>query len=163
MEHEQLALSEELLVAMHDAVRHALAGGCAYVAPAHLLLALLDEPVLGVALRDVLERGRLLADAKRKREPGIHELPERAVPAGERVTFRRYDSLAFRSPDGRSVMWLDGDARRIFFGGAKLVTAGAYKPKHLALGYLAESANDPALHDLLGRDPHAVTTAVYAL
>lgn len=163
MDHEQLALSQEILAVMRSAVTYAVAGGQEFVAPSHLLLGLLDDPQLGEVLDDYLERAKIVAETSRKKLPGVLEIPEAALPAGESVPFKRYDTLAFRSTDGKRQLWLDRDAFKVFIEGARRVDVGAYKPKHLALGYVAESIKDRDLQGLLGRDPSAVSTAVFEM
>lgn len=163
MDHEQLLLSNEILAVMRAAVTYAIDGGQDFVAPSHLLLGLLDDPTLGDVLADYLERGKIVTDTQRKKLPGVLEVPEAHVPAGEAVPFKRYDTLSFRTTDGKRQLWLDRDAFKVFIEGARRVDAGPYRPKHLALGYLAESVKDRALQGLLGRDPSAITTAVFEM
>jgi hypothetical protein len=163
MDNEQLLLSKEILAVMRGAVSHAIDGGSEFVAPSHLLLALLDDEQLGEVLADFLERGKIIADTKKNRLPGVLEVPESPLPEGEVVPFKRYDTLAFRSTDGKRTLWLNRDAFKVFIEGARRVEDGPYKPKHLALGYVAESIKDRDLQGLLGRDPQAVTSAVFEL
>jgi len=163
MDHEQLPLSQEILAVMRSAVTYAVSAGNEYVSPSHLLLALLDETTLREILGEHLERSVLLADTRRKKLPGVLEVPEAQLPEGETVPFRRYDTLAFRSTDGKRVMWLDRDAYKIFIEGARRVEIGAYKPKHIALGYVSESKKDHELVRLLGSNPQAVTTAIFEM
>lgn len=163
MDAEQLALSPEILAVMRGAVTYAIGSGAEFVSPAHVLLGLLDDPSLGDAIGDLLERGKIVAETKKPRLPGVVEIPEAPLPQGEAAPFKRYDTLAFRSSDGRRVMWLDRDAYKVFIEGARRAEVGAYKPKHLALGYVAESVKDGDLLGLLGRDPSAVSSAVFEL
>lgn len=163
MEHEQLPLSAEILAVMRGAVTYAVAGGRDFVSPSHLLLALLDDATLGDVLGDFLERGKIVAETKRPKLPGVLEIPESPLPAGETAPFKRYDTLAFRSGDGKRVMWLDRDAFKVFVEGARRADGGAFKPKHLALGFVVESVKDRTLQGLLGRDPSAVSSAVYEM
>jgi hypothetical protein len=163
MDHEQLPLSQELLGVIRGAVTYAVANGNDYVSPSHFLLALLDEASLRDVLSEYLERATLLADTRKKKLPGVLEVPEAALPEGEVVPFKRYDTLAFRSVDGKRVLWLDRDAYKIFIEGARRVEAGAFKPRHLALGYVTESKKDHELVRLLGPKPQDVTKAIYEL
>jgi len=163
MDHEQLMMSGEILAVMRGAVSHAVDTGSDFVAPSHLLLALLDDPTLGEVLGDYLERGKILAEAKKPKLPGLLEIPEAPLPAGESAPFKRYDTLAFRSVDGKRSMWLDRDSFKVFIEGSRRVDVGAYKPKHLTLGYIAESVKDRNLQGMLGREPSAVTTAIFEM
>jgi len=163
MDAEQLLLSKEILAVMRGAVTYAIASEADFVAPPHLLLALLDDGELGDVLADFLERGKIVTETKKKKLPGVLEIPEVPLPAGESTPFKRYDTLAFRSADGEQTRWLDRDAFKVFIEGARRVEDGPYKPKHLALGYVAESIKDRDLQGLLGRDPSAVTAAVFEM
>lgn len=163
MDVEQLPLSKEILAVMRGAVTYAIASEADFVAPPHLLLALLDDGELGDVLAEFLERGKIVTETKKKKLPGVLEVPEGALPSGEVTPFKRYDTLAFRSVDGETTRWLDRDAFKVFVEGARRVEEGPYKPKHLALGYVAESIKDRDLQGLLGRDPQAVTTAVFEM
>jgi hypothetical protein len=160
MDHEQLPLSQELLGVMRGAVTYAVANGNDYVSPSHFLMALLDDASLRDMLGEHLERGTLIADTRKKKLPGVLEVPEVPLPEGEVVPFKRYDTLAFRSTDGKRVMWLDRDAYKIFIEGARRVEAGAFKPRHLALGYVTVSKKDVELVRLLGPKPQDVTQAI---
>jgi hypothetical protein len=163
MDSEQLPLSQDILTVMRAAVSHAIDSGSEFVSPAHLLLAMLDDAKLGEVLAEFLERGKIIADTKRKKLPGVLEVPDSPLPEGEVVPFKRYDTLAFRSLDGKRTMWLDRDAFKVFIEGARRVEEGRFMPKHLAMGYVAESIKDRDLQSLLGRDPQAVTAAVFEL
>ncbi|GAC1419746.1 MAG: hypothetical protein NVSMB5_11810 [Candidatus Velthaea sp.] len=163
MDHEQLELSAEILGVMRGAVSYAFHGGSDFVSPSHVLLALLDDARLGDVLGGFLEREKILADTKRVKLPGVVEIMEAALPAGEPTPFKRYDTLAFQSSDGKRVMWLDRESFKIFIEGARRVDAGTYRPKHLALGFVVESVKDPAMQGLLGLDPAAVTSAVHEM
>jgi hypothetical protein len=163
MDDEQLPLSNEILAVMRAAVAHAIASEADFVAPPHLLLALLDDAELGVVLESLLERDKIAGVAKEKKPPRVVEMPEVALPAGEAPPFKRYDTLAFRSTGGVDSRWLDRDAFKVFVEGARRVEDGPYKPKHLALGYVAEALKDGDLLALLGRNAQDVTTAVFGL
>jgi hypothetical protein len=163
MEPDQLPLSKEVLAVMRGAVTYALASESEFVTAPHLLLALLDDADVGDVLADFLERGKIVNETKKKKSPGVLEIPEGALPEGEATPFKRYDTLAFRSVDGETSLWLDRDCFRVFIEGARRIDDGPYRPKHLAAGYMAESIRDRELQLLLGRDPQAVTMAIFEM
>jgi hypothetical protein len=161
---EQLRLSPELLGVMRAAVGAAVEDGAEFVAPAHLLLGLLADPQVGPAIdalvpRDVIVKAA--ADAVTKL-PEVAEVFEGALPDGERAPFPRFESLAFRSPDGTRTRYLDGDAYHVFVEGARRAT-DVYRAKHLVYGFTAEAVKDRDLLRLFGSDPQSVTEAVDAL
>ncbi|HTJ25892.1 MAG TPA: Clp protease N-terminal domain-containing protein [Candidatus Limnocylindria bacterium] len=161
MDHEQLRLTPDLVQVMRASATHALAHGAAYVAPAHLLLSLLDDPSLGGALGAVVPADRLrrAADAAHEKLPGVVELPEGELPEGGDPPFPRYDSLAFRTRDGARSLYLDRDAYHLFIEGGRRAD-DAYRPKHLVLGFAAQAVRDQEILGLLGGDPQRVTEAV---
>jgi hypothetical protein len=161
MEPDQIPITGELLAVMRGAVTYALASEAEFVAPSHLLLALLDDTEVGDLLAAHLERGKIVTETKKKRAPGVLEIPEGPLPAGESVPFKRYDTLAFRSVDGDTTRWLDRESFKVFIEGARRIEGGAYTPKYLAAGYVSESIKDHDLQALLGRDPQATTMAVF--
>jgi hypothetical protein len=163
MEPDQLPLSKDVLAVMRGAVTYAIASESDFVTPPHLLLALLDDAEVGDVLADFLERGKIVNETKKKRAPGVLEMPEGALPSGETPPFKRYDTLAFRSVDGQTSRWLDRDCFKVFIEGARRIDDGPYKPKHLAAGYMAESIKERELQVLLGRDPQAVTMAIFEM
>ncbi|MFN2460165.1 MAG: Clp protease N-terminal domain-containing protein [Candidatus Velthaea sp.] len=162
MDTEQLPLSDELLDVMRRAAAQAFQSGTEFVGPAHLLLALLEAPSLRDVLAAHVRRGDVLAETRRKKLPGVVGLRETGLAEGEMPPFPRYDTLAFQTTDGSRLAWLDSEAFSIFLEGARRVEIGAYKPKHLALGYVAESITDPDLQALV-QDVRALTAAVFAL
>jgi Clp amino terminal domain, pathogenicity island component len=164
MDHEQLRLTPDLIAVMRGGVSHALASGAHYVAPAHLLLALLDDPGLGTSLGAVLpaERIRHGAEVPHQRLPGVVELPEGELPDVEQPPFTRHDTLAFRARDGASSLYLDHDAYHLFIEGGRRA-GDAYRPKHLVLGFTGQAVKDQEILGLLGNDPQRVTAAVIDL
>lgn len=164
MDHEQLQLAPDLLDVMRDGVSIAIANGAQFVAPPHLLLALLKDPRVGPAIDPFIRRNRLeraVAEASKKL-PGVLEVPEGALPDGEHAPFARYDTFAFRSVDGARTLYLDGDAYHLFIEGAQRAQ-DVYHPKHLVMGFTAESVKDQDLLAIVGPDPAGVTAAVVEL
>lgn len=164
MDHEQLRLAPELLDVMRAGVTHAIEHGAQFVAPAHLMLALLDEPRVGPAIAELIPHDRVThaAEAAIAKLPEVAELPEGPLPDDETPPFPRCDTLAFRSSDCTRTLYLDRDAFRLFVHGAR--RAGeVYRPKHLAMGFVAASLKDGEIISLLGKDPQAIISAVFEL
>lgn len=160
-DNEQLRLDPELLAVMRAGVTQALEHGAEFVAPPHLLLGLLADPLVGAAIDALVPREnieRAAADAAKKL-PEIAEIPEGPLPGNERAPFQRYDTLAFRSQDGTRTLYLDDDAYHLFVEGARRAD-GVYRPKHLVYGFTAEAIKDRDVLALFGADPQAVTKAV---
>jgi hypothetical protein len=164
MDHEQLSLAPAFLDVMRNGVSYALEHGAPYVAPAHLMLALLDDPQVGEALAAVVpeERVRHAADAPREKLLTTPDVPEGETAEGEHQPFARYDTLAFRSRDAGRTLYLDHEAYHIFIEGARRAD-DAYRPKHLVLGFTAQAVKDREILGLLGSDPQSVTKAVIDL
>ena len=163
MDFEQVLLSDELLAVMRCAVSYAVEYGASFVAPPHLLLALLDDPKVGDSLRETIERGRLVAAARQPAPAGVIELREGMMPRGETPPFQRYDSLVFQSSDGQQQRWLNRDTLRLFNESARRVDAGRFLPKHLVVGFATESQADRDVRSLLGKDPQRFVEIAYAL
>jgi ClpA/ClpB-like protein len=161
MDHEQLRLGSELVDVMRGGVTIAIERGAQFVAPPHLLLALLADPKVGPAIEPLVSRERITraADDAAKKLPEVYEVPEGPLPDDERVPFQRYDTLAFRSREGARTLYLDADAYRLFLEGAR--RAGeTYQPKHLVMGFTAESVKDRDLLSIVGPDPLKITAVV---
>src|SRR5947209_11703859 len=157
MDSEQLRLGADLLAVMRAGVSAAARAGAAFVAPAHVLQGLLEDPKVGAAIdafvpRDVIAKAAHDAASKL---PGIAELPGDSLPEGLRAPFARYDSLAFASADGTRTMYLDGDAFHVFMEGAHRAR-DVYRAKHLVYGFTAEAVKDRDLLRLFGSDPAGV-------
>ena len=164
MDHEQLRLGRDLIDVMRAGVTIAIERGAQFVAPPHLLLALLDDVRVGPAIAPLVrtERIGLAATEAAKKLPEVYEVPEGPLPEGERLAFQRYDTLAFRSRDGARTLYLDADAYHLFLEGAR--RAGeTYHPKHLVMGFTAESVKDRDLLSMIGPDPVKVTMSVSEL
>ena len=160
-DNEHLRLGPELLGVMRAGVTHALEHGSEFVAPPHLLLGLLGDPLIGPAIDPLVPREnieRAASDAAKKL-PEVAEIAEPPLAANERAPFQRYDTLAFRSQDGTRTLYLDNDAYHVFVEGAR--RAGeVYRPKDLVYGFTAEAVKDRDVLALFGADPEAVTKAV---
>jgi len=163
MDQDQVLLADDLLAVCRAAVTFAVEYGAAFVAPPHMLLALLDDPKIGGTLLQSLERGRIIAAARQPTASGTVEVPEGPLPRGERPPFQRYDTLVFQSSDGKAHRWLNQTVFRIFQESARRVNGGRFLPKHLAVGFVNEASSDRNIMQLLGKEPQEFTELVYAL
>ena len=163
MDQDQVLLSDELLAVCRAAVTYAVEYGATFVAPPHVLLALLDDSKVGGALAEVLERGRIVAAARQPSPGGVHEVPEGIMPRGEKPPFLRYDSLVFHSSDGQYQRWFNRDSFKLFNESAKRANGGRFLPRHLALGITVVAQDDQNVRALLGKEPETFKEIVYAL
>lgn len=163
MDQDQVLLADELLAVCRAAVTFAVEYGAAFVAPSHVLLALLDDPKIGAALAEVLERGRIVAAARQPAPGGVHEVGEGVLPRGEKPPFTRYDTVVFHSSDGQYQRWLNRDSFKLFNESAKRANGGRFLPRHLALGFVVFGQEDRDTRALLGKDPEVFKEVVYAL
>lgn len=163
MDTDQVLLADETLTVMRTAVTYAVDYGATFVAPAHVLLALIDDAKIGEHLGEVLERGRIVAAARQPAPAGVHELGEGALPRGEKPPFQRYDTVVFHSSDGQYQRWLNRDTFRLFNLAARRANGGRFLPKHLALGFTVFAQDDRDVRALLGKDPEVFKDVVYAL
>jgi hypothetical protein len=163
MDQDQVLLSDELLAVCRAAVTYAVEYGATFVAPPHMLLALLDDAKIGDALNEVLERGRIVAAARQPSPGGVHEVGEGVMPRGEKPPFLRYDSLVFHSSDGQYQRWFNRDSFKLFNESAKRANGGRFLPRHLALGITAVAQDDQNVRSLLGKEPEVFKEIVYAL
>jgi hypothetical protein len=161
---EQLRLDADLMRVLRAGVTHAIAHGAEFVAPSHLLLGLLADPLIGPAIAPLVPRDKIdkaAADAPSKPSQLI-EVLEESPPDGDDPPFARYDSLAFRSQDGTRTLYLDGESYRLFIEGARRAV-DVYRAKHLVYGFTAEAVKDRDLLSLFGADPQGVSKAVEGL
>jgi hypothetical protein len=163
MDQDQVLLSDELLAVCRSAVTFAVEYGASFVAPSHILLALLDDSKVGGALAEVLERGRIVAAARQPSAGGVHEVPEGIMPRGEKPPFVRYDTVVFHSSDGQYQRWFNRDSFKLFNESAKRANGGRFLPRHLALGITVLATDDQNTRSLLGKDPEVFKEVVYAL
>ena len=163
MDADHVPLSDEVLAVMRAAVTYAVECGAPFVAPAHVLLALLDDAGLGAALRATLERGRVRAAARQPAPAGVVEVNDAQLPHGAAPPFARYDTLVFGSTDGRHQRWLTRETFKIFNESARRVEAGGFLPRHLVLGLAIEGQAAREIRPLLGGDPEAFRDLALAL
>jgi Clp amino terminal domain, pathogenicity island component len=163
MDQDQVLLSDEVLAVCRGAVTFAVEYGASFVAPPHVLLALLDDPKVGGALAEVLERGRIVAAARQPSPGGVHEVGESGLPRGEKPPFVRYDTLVFHSSDGQYQRWLNRDTFKLFNESVKRANGARFLPRHLALGLSVFAQDDGNVRALLGKDPGVFKEVVYAL
>lgn len=164
MEHEQLRLAPDLLDVMRAGVTTAISRGAPFVAPPHLLLALLDDARIGPAIGELVTRERVekAAEEALAKLPEVVEVPEAPIMEDEKPAFTRYDTLAFRSSNGARTMYLDRDAFQLFLEGARRAD-DVYRPKHLVMGFVAVSVKDIEILKMIGPDPPQLTAAVIEL
>lgn len=122
-------LSNELLVMLRNAARHAQRLREMFITPRAILLALLDDPTLGRVLADVVDRAKVeaLPPAENPRQ-GMMRKDEKGLDPGERPPLPRYDTLAFKTPDGRSSVWLGREAAAIFIRSPGVLAALRIEP-----------------------------------
>ena len=160
---EQIPLSEELLTVMRTSGRYSQQLREPFITARALLLALMDDDKIGPALAAVVPREKLLElepvdDARTT----AARLPESALAGGEKPAMPRYDTLAFKLPEGTASVWLSREAFTIFVEGANRAEE-SYLPKHLAFGLAAESLRTPGVLAALRIEPGKVTEALFAL
>jgi hypothetical protein len=163
MVQDQVLLSDELLAVCRAAVSFAVEYGASFVAPPHVLLALIDDPKIGGALAEVLERGRIVAAARQPSPGGVREVDEGALPRGEKPPFVRYDTVVFHSSDGGHQRWFNRDSFKLFNESAKRASGGRFLPRHLALSLTLSAQHDQTMRSLLGTDPEMFKEVVFAL
>jgi hypothetical protein len=160
-EMEQVPITAELLDVMRRAARKAIDLKEPFITPRAILLSLLDDPGVGPAIAGVVNRDKVLG-AEVSENPGMTRLIEDRMENGEQPAMARYDTLAFKTPDGRSSMWLNKDAYTIFVEGAQRVD-DRYHPKHLALGLAAQAIHAPGLLTAIRVEPGVLADAIYKL
>jgi hypothetical protein len=163
MDQDQVLLADDLLAVCRAAVTFAVEYGAQFVAPPHILLALLDDPKIGGALAEALERGRIVAAARQPSPGGVLEVGEGVLPRGEKPPFTRYDTVVFHSSDGGYQRWFNRDSFKLFNESAKRANGGRFLPRHLALGFAVFGQEDRDVRALLGKDPEVFKEIVYAL
>jgi ClpA/ClpB-like protein len=160
---EQLRLDADLLDVLRAGVTHAVAHGAEFVAPPHLLLGLLADPLVGPAIAPLVPREKIDKAAETAtKPPQLADVSDEPLADGEPPPFARYESLAFRSRDGTRTLYLDAESLRLFIEGARRAV-GVYRAKHLVYGFTAEAVKDRDLLSLFGADPQGVRKAVEGL
>ncbi len=164
---EQIALSGELLQLLRRAVSHSVELREPFVTMRALLLAILDDPLLGAALEDVIPREKLHeyeVDPDAATRMTASRVAETGLQSGERAALLRFNTLAFKTEDGSRSVWLSREAHTAFLSGAQRVPeSSAYLPLHLAQGIAADAMRAPGLLTALNVEPGAVTDAVMKL
>ncbi|HEV3152747.1 MAG TPA: hypothetical protein VGZ02_02970 [Candidatus Baltobacteraceae bacterium] len=157
---DALPLSDELLSLMRASAQKALDLHEGFITPRALLLTMVDDPYLGPRIAGVVNREKVLS-AETSSTHAVR-LPDDTFEAGDPAAIARYDTISFKTPDGRSSVWLTREAYDIFVEGAQ--RAGErYMPKHLALGFAAEAMHAPAVLAAIKVEPGALSEAIYRL
>lgn len=167
MTDEQIFLSDEILGLMRHAA--ALAGNLRepFITVRILLLAILDDALIGPPLEEVLPRERLEAyqmSAEAAKADIAGRVAEPNLQAGERAAMLRFNTLAFKTPDGAKSVWLSREAFSAWNEGAKRVEDGSrYLPKHLAFGIAADAVRAPGILAQMHLSPGAINEAIMNL
>ncbi len=160
---EQIPLSEELLAVMRNSGRYCQQLREPFITARALLLALLDDERIGPALSGVVPREKLLAlEPVDDGRTTAGRLPESGAAGAEKPAMPRYDTLAFKLPEGTASVWLSREAFTIFVEGANRAEQ-TYLPKHLAFGLAAEALRTPGVLAALHVEPGRVTDALFQL
>ena len=148
-DHQQIPVSDELLLVMRRAATQSLRAGEKFITPRMLMIALLNDPAFYEAFKDTIDVAALESMHVDPAEaPDVSQLPEEGLPVEERPALLRYDTLAFKDETGQSSVWLSGEAHAVFLEGARNAT-DRYIPKYLLLGFVREwRRQPPLLHDL---------------
>jgi ClpA/ClpB-like protein len=144
---DQVRLDSDLMNVMRAGVTHAIEHGAQAVAPSHLMLGLLADPLIGPAIAKLVPRDKI---------------DKAAADAATKPPSQLVDSLAFRSLDGTRTLYLDSESFRLFIEGARRAV-DVYRAKHLVYGFTAEAVKDRDLLSLFGTDPQSVSKAVEGL
>ena len=166
MSDDHVFVSPALLRVMREAARRATALHEPFITMRAVLLALLDDATLGTALGAAISR-----EAIEAYEPHADAMPrmtasrvlESRFDDRETAPFARFNTLAFKVPDGSRSVWLSREAYSAFCEGARRVEDGAhYLPVHLACGIAADAIRSPGLLSELGVSPGKITEAIGA-
>jgi hypothetical protein len=161
---EQIFVSDDVLVLMRNAAR--LAGELhePFITLRTLLLALLEEPAIGAVLAPVIDRTAL--ENYQVPEDAVTRMvasrvPEPTMGSGEKAALLRFNTLAFKVPDGSRSVWLSREAHSAWHEAARRVDEGEhFFPKHVALGIAADAVRTPGILTQLGISPGDVTHAL---
>jgi hypothetical protein len=161
---EQIFLSDELLTMMRNAARLAGVNKEPFITVRTLLMALLEEPSVGPQIEDVLPREKLeeyqlpedaltRLTAARVQEPNLS--------AGERPAMLRFNTLAFKTPDGAKSVWLSREAYNVWHEAAKRVGDGEkFAPRHIGFGIAADAIRTPGIFAQLHLSPGDLSEAL---
>ena len=157
---DQVPLSDELLALMRKAAQKAMDLGEGFISARSILLAMLDDPGLGPPLASVVNRDKVLS----AEEAGTSalRLADDVFADGDSPSLARYDTIAFKTPDGRTNVWINREAYQIFIEGAQRVEE-RYLPKHLALGMAAQAVHAPGMLAAIRVEPGVLADAIYKL
>lgn len=160
---EQLPLSDELLAVMRNSAHYSQQLREPFITARALLLALLDDDRIGPTLASVVPRERLLdLEPVDDGRSAAARLPESGTAYDEKPAMPRYDTLAFKLPEGTASVWLSREAFNVFVEGANRAEE-SYLPKHLAFGLAAEALRTPGVLAALRVEPGRVTDALFGL
>ncbi|HEY5341249.1 MAG TPA: hypothetical protein VIK27_09505 [Candidatus Aquilonibacter sp.] len=164
---EQIFLSDEILALMRNAARLASELKEPFITVRTLLIALLEDPTIGPALVDVLPREKL-DEYELPEDAGMRltasRVPEPNLRTGERAALLRFNTLAFKMPDGSKSVWLSREAYGVWNEGARRVGEGErFLPKHLAFGIAADAIRTPGVLASLRVSPGDVTDVLLKL
>lgn len=157
---EAVPLTNALLATMRLAAKKTIELREPFITPRAILLALLDDAEIGPAIRSVVSEERVRG-AHVEGHYGVARLPEETAD-GEQPAMARYDTLAFKTPDGRTSVWLSRDAYSIFAEGAQRAENG-YTQKELALGLAAQAVFAPGVLSAIRVEPGIFSEAIYKL
>lgn len=163
---DPIYLSEDIIGLMRHAAQIAVGAREPFITIRTLLLALLDDGYVGEALHEVVPREKL--ETYVPEEAGTRLIASRVaepqMAPGERPAMLRFNTLAFKLPDGSRSVWLSREAFIAWHEGAKRVDEGdAYKPKHLAFGIAADALRHGGLLQELKISPGEVNEVILKL
>lgn len=164
---EQIFLSDNILGFMRHAAELAVKMREPFITIRTLLLAMLDDAALGPALEDVLPREKL----EQYEQPDgdatkliASRVAEPQMGAGERAAMLRFNTLAFKLPDGSKSVWLSREAFTAWTEAARRVGEGErFMPKHIAFGIAADAVRAPGILTQLRVSPSDVNEAILKL
>jgi hypothetical protein len=164
---EQIFLSDEILAMMRNAARLAGVLKEPFITVRTLMIALLEDPQVGPALEEVLPREKL-EGYELPEDAGIRltasRVPEPIMQNGERPALLRFNTLAFKTPDGSKSVWLSREAFQVWNEGAKRIGDGEkFLPKHIAFGIAADAIRTPGVLAALHISPGDVTDKLLKL
>ena len=164
---EQIFLSDEILDLMRHAAELAATVREPFITVRTMLLALLDDPRLGSSLEEALPREKLMQyqmAAEAAKANIASRISEPQMEDGERAAMLRFNTLAFKVPDGTKSVWLSREAFTAWNEGAKRVEdGGRYLPKHLAYGIAADAVRTPGVLAALHLSPGGINEAMLKL